>query len=126
MNPVLLKARVGSSLEKKRLRDRQRATLARLGPGLLDAPAAAPDARCGEATVLAACVCGYVRRPGRGAAPETIELLSNWNTLMIDAIEGHGGRIQQMIGDGLSAVFGPLRRRGRPRRPGPGRGPRMR
>ena len=37
---------------------------------------------------------------------ETIELLNTYYTLMFDAISGHGGVVNQMIGDGLMAVFG--------------------
>ena len=44
---------------------------------------------------------------------ETIELFNTYYTLMFDAISGQGGVVNQMIGDGLMAVFGaplPLRR----------------
>jgi class 3 adenylate cyclase len=37
---------------------------------------------------------------------ETIELLNTYYTLMFDAINGHGGVVNQMIGDGLMAIFG--------------------
>jgi class 3 adenylate cyclase len=37
---------------------------------------------------------------------ETIELLNTYYTLMFDAISGHGGVVNQMVGDGLMAVFG--------------------
>ena len=37
---------------------------------------------------------------------ETIELLNTYYTLMFDAISGHGGVVNQMIGDGLMAIFG--------------------
>ena len=37
---------------------------------------------------------------------ETIELLNTFYTLMFDAISGHGGVVNQMIGDGLMAIFG--------------------
>ncbi len=37
---------------------------------------------------------------------ETIELLNTYYTLMFDAITGHGGVVNQMIGDGLMAIFG--------------------
>jgi len=41
------------------------------------------------------------------AAPEeTIELLNTYYTLMFDAISGHGGVVNQMVGDGLMAIFG--------------------
>ena len=37
---------------------------------------------------------------------ETIELLNTYYTLMFDAINGRGGVVNQMIGDGLMAIFG--------------------
>jgi len=37
---------------------------------------------------------------------ETIELLNTYYTLMFDAISGHGGVVNQMIGDGLMAILG--------------------
>jgi class 3 adenylate cyclase len=37
---------------------------------------------------------------------EVIELLNSYYTLMFDAISGQGGVVNQMIGDGLMAVFG--------------------
>ena len=37
---------------------------------------------------------------------ETIELLNTYYTLMFDAISGQGGVVNQMIGDGLMAIFG--------------------
>ena len=36
----------------------------------------------------------------------TIELLNDYFALMFDAISSHGGTLNQMIGDGLMAVFG--------------------
>jgi DNA-binding response OmpR family regulator len=107
VNPVLLKARVHSSLERKFLRDRQRASLARLGPGIHEGPDVNRRGRIEDATLLAACVSGYIAPAGPHGADETLEVLSNWATLMIDAIEGHGGRLQQMTGDGLGASFAP-------------------
>ena len=55
VNPVLLKARVDSSLERKRLRDRQRELLARLAPDLpawAHAPGGVSGGRRAEATLL--------------------------------------------------------------------------
>jgi class 3 adenylate cyclase len=37
---------------------------------------------------------------------ETIELLNTYYTLMFDAISGRGGVVNQMVGDGLMAIFG--------------------
>jgi class 3 adenylate cyclase len=37
---------------------------------------------------------------------ETIELLNDYYTLMMDAINGEGGIVNQMVGDGLMSIFG--------------------
>jgi adenylate cyclase len=37
---------------------------------------------------------------------ETIELLNDYYTLMMDAISGEGGIVNQIVGDGLMAIFG--------------------
>jgi adenylate cyclase len=37
---------------------------------------------------------------------ETIDLLNDYYTLMMDAIDGEGGIVNQMVGDGLMAIFG--------------------
>jgi class 3 adenylate cyclase len=37
---------------------------------------------------------------------EIIELLNDYYTLMMDAIGGEGGVVNQMVGDGLMAIFG--------------------
>ena len=108
VNPVLLKARVDSSLERKHLRDRERELLARLAPGLPNGtqpPGAVPDARRIEATVLVARLRDIDALAATLPAQETLELLSNWSTLVLDAIEGHGGVVCQMTGEGLTALF---------------------
>jgi class 3 adenylate cyclase len=117
INPVLLNARITASLEKKRLRDQQRELISRfatkevaedlltsgfsLGGKHLDATAMFCDIR--SFTTIA-----EARDPA-----ETIELLNDYYTLMMDAIDAEGGIVTQMIGDGLMAVFGaPLPRDG--------------
>jgi adenylate cyclase len=115
VNPVLLNARINASLEKKRLRDQQRELISKfatkevaddlltsgfsLGGKYVDASAMFCDIR--SFTTIA---------EGRGPA-ETIELLNDYYTLMMDAISGEGGIVNQMVGDGLMAIFGaPVRR----------------
>jgi len=108
VNPVLLKARVDASLERKHLRDRERELLARLAPGLLDGSQIAGAASEGQrtaATLLAACLGDVDRLTQTQSAQETLELLGNWSTLMLDAIESHGGRVTQLAGDTIGAVF---------------------
>ena len=49
---------------------------------------------------------GFTSMAEQAAPEETIELLNTYYTLMFDAISGHGGVVNQMIGDGLMAIFG--------------------
>jgi adenylate cyclase len=106
VNPMLWKARVDSSLERKRLRDRQRELVARLAP---DGPQAADGmagGRRADATLLVARLYDFDALASSQPAHESLELLSNWTTLMLDAIEGQDGQVNQMTGDGMTAVFG--------------------
>lgn len=115
VNPMLLKARVGSSLEKKRLRDEQKALLRRMAMGAAgqDArPAAASGGQRVPGTVLHARLRDFTALAESEPAAEAIEVLDSWYTLMFDAIQGHDGVVSQMMGDGLMASFGtalPLR-----------------
>ena len=110
INPVLLNARITASLEKKRLRDQQRELISKfatkevaeelltsgfsLGGKHVDASALFCDIR--SFTTIA-----EAREPS-----ETIELLNDYYALMMDAINGEGGIVNQMVGDGLMAIFG--------------------
>ncbi len=105
VNAVLLKARVGSSLEKKRLRDRQKALLRRLGGEHRSADRDADDGatRSLQATVLALAL----RLPAadHGDADDTVALLNDVATLAFEAIDSAGGRVLQAQGDGVVALF---------------------
>jgi adenylate cyclase len=110
INPVLLNARITASLEKKRLRDQQRELIGKfatrevaedlltsgfsLGGKYVDASAMFCDIR--SFTTIA---------EGREPA-ETIELLNDYYTLMMDAIGAEGGIVNLIIGDGLMSIFG--------------------
>ncbi len=109
VNPVLLKARVDASLERKDLRDRQRELLARLGVDRPDgegAAAAGGAGRLAVATLLSARLHGIDALAAQQPAQDTLELMSSWTTLMFDAIEGQGGVVHNMAGDAVGAVFG--------------------
>ena len=110
VNPVLLKARIGASLEKKRLRDQQKEFVRRFA-----APEVAQDlqqsgfalqGRHVDATVMFCDIRGFTSIVESQPPEETIELLNTYYTLMFDAINGRGGVVNQMIGDGLMAIFG--------------------
>jgi class 3 adenylate cyclase len=110
VNPALLSARINASLEKKRLRDQQRELISKfatkevaedlltsgfsLGGKHVDASAMFCDIR--SFTTIA-----EAREPA-----ETIELLNDYYLLMMDAITGENGVVNQMVGDGLMAIFG--------------------
>ena len=95
VNPVLLKARIGASLEKKRLRDQQKELLRRFA-----APEVARDleqsgfslgGRRVRATVMFVDIRDFTPLAESQPPEETIELLNNYYALMFDAIGGHGG-----------------------------------
>ena len=98
VDPCLLKARVEASLNAKRQRDQQREALRRLMPA---GPSAAR--RLEDVTVLVTRVHDLERL---ALEPEQIQAaLSDWCTLIFDAVEGRGGEVARFCGDGLTALF---------------------
>ena len=110
VNPVLLKARIGTSLEKKRLRDQQKELVRRFATSEvaqdLQQSGFALGGRRVQGSVMFSDIRGFTALVESQPPEETIELLNTYYTLMFDAISGHGGVVNQMIGDGLMAIFG--------------------
>src|SRR4051812_32319096 len=110
VNPVLLKARIDSSLEKKRLRDQQKELVRRFATSEvaqdMQQSGFALGGRRIEGTVMFSDIRDFTGLVESQPPEETIELLNTYYTLMFDAISGHGGVVNQMIGDGLMAIFG--------------------
>ena len=110
VNAVLLKARIGASLEKKRLRDQQKELVRRFATrevaADLDASGFALGGHRVQATAMFSDIRGFTAMAEQATPEETIELLNTYYTLMFDAITGHGGVVNQMVGDGLMAIFG--------------------
>jgi adenylate cyclase len=110
VNPVLLRARIGASLEKKRLRDQQKELVRRFATrevaADLDAQGFALGGRRVQATTLFCDIRGFTSIAEKLQPEQTIELLNTYYTLMFDAICGQGGVVNQMVGDGLMAIFG--------------------
>ena len=110
VNPVLLRARINSSLEKKRLRDQQKELVKRFATSEvaqdLQQSGFALGGKRLQATVMFSDIRGFTSLVEQQTPEETIELLNTWYTLMFDAISGRGGVVNQMIGDGLMAIFG--------------------
>ena len=110
VNPVMLKARIGASLEKKRLRDQQKELVRRFAT-----PEVAQDLQKSgfalggkrvRATVMFSDIRSFTPLVESQSPEETIDLLNTYYTLMFDAISGQGGVVSQIVGDGLMAIFG--------------------
>jgi len=110
VNPVLLKARIRASLEKKRLRDQQKELVRRFATAEVAQDLQESGFSLGgkrvEGTVMFSDIRNFTPLAESQPPEETIELLNTYYTLMFNAISGHGGIVSQMAGDGLMAVFG--------------------
>ena len=108
--PVLLRARVGASLEKKRLRDRQRELFRKFATAEVAEELLMSGLTLGgkhvEASVMFSDIRKFTSLTETLSPSDTIELLNSYYTLMFDAIGGQGGIVNQMLGDGLMAIFG--------------------
>jgi adenylate cyclase len=110
VNAVLLRARVAASLEKKRLRDQQRELFRKFATAEVAEELLATGFTLGgkhvDATVMFSDIRSFTSLVESRGPAETIDLLSSYYTLMFDAIGGQGGIVNQMVGDGLMALFG--------------------
>lgn len=110
LNPVLLKARVNSSLEKKRLRDLHKDLVRRfvtneIADDVLNS-GFSTGGRQVRGTVLFCDMRGFTSLVETLALEESMELISVYHTLMFEAITSKRGVINQIVGDGLMALFG--------------------
>ncbi|WP_299652626.1 adenylate/guanylate cyclase domain-containing response regulator [uncultured Tateyamaria sp.] len=110
VNKVLLKARVGASLERKRLQDEQKALLNRFATQeVADQLTESGFAIGGErrvATVLFCDIRDFTAISETMTPEATIDLINTYYTLMFDAVSSQGGIVSLMVGDGLMALFG--------------------
>src|SRR5512136_1432035 len=110
INPVLLKARIGASLEKKRLRDQQHELIRKFATDQVAEDLLTSGFSLGgklvQATVMFSDIRSFTTLVESQPPSDTIELLSDYYALMMDAISSEGGVVNQMVGDGLMAVFG--------------------
>lgn len=110
VNGVLLRARVAASLEKKRLRDQQRELFRKFATAEVAEELLATGFALGgkhvDATVMFSDIRSFTNLVESLPPAETIDLLNSYYTLMFDAIGGQGGIVNQMLGDGLMALFG--------------------
>jgi adenylate cyclase len=110
INPVLLNARINASLEKKRLRDQQRELISKFATREVADDLITSGFSLGgkhvEASALFCDIRSFTSIAEAIEPAQTIELLNDYYTLMMDAIGSEGGIVNQMVGDGLMAIFG--------------------
>jgi len=110
INPILLNARVKASIEKKRLRDQQRELISKFATKEVAEDLMASGFALGgkhvDATAMFCDIRSFTSIAEAHEPDETIELLNDYYTLMMDAIGGEGGVVNQIVGDGLMAIFG--------------------
>jgi class 3 adenylate cyclase len=110
LNPILLRARINASLEKKRLRDQQKELIRKFAASDVADDLLAKGFSLGgqmiQATVLFSDIRSFTTITESQPASDTIELLNDYYSLMFEAINGQGGMVNQMLGDGIMALFG--------------------
>jgi len=110
VNPILLRARVNASLEKKRLRDEQRKLFRTFATKEVADELLKTGFSLGgkyvNASVMFADIRSFTTIGEKQDASETIDLLNNYFALMFEAIIGNHGTVNQLEGDGLMAIFG--------------------
>lgn len=109
-DPILLKARIGACLEKKRLRDEQRKLFRTFATKEVAEELLKTGFSLGGKYVNCSAMFADIRRfttlvESQGPG-EIIDLLNNYYALMFEAITRHGGMVNQILGDGLMAIFG--------------------
>ena len=125
-NPILLRARVTTSLEKKRLRDLDRLRLVELGrahelvrrafgryvseevaTSILQSPEGLElGGEEREVTILMSDLRGFTALAARLTPREVIEFLNLYLEAMVDVISHYGGTIDEIIGDAILVLFG--------------------
>jgi len=110
LNPVLLRARVNASLEKKRLRDEQRKLFRTFATPQVAEQLLRDGFSLGgkyvTASIMFTDIRSFTTLSEKQEPAEIIELLNDYFALMFDAITANGGTVNQMQGDGLMAIFG--------------------
>jgi class 3 adenylate cyclase len=110
VNPILLRARVNASLEKKRLRDEQRKLFRTFATKEVADELLKTGFSLGgkyvNASVMFTDIRDFTGIGERQNPTTTIDLLNNYFALMIEAVVGNNGTVNQFEGDGLMAIFG--------------------
>jgi len=115
-DPILLKARIGACLEKKRLRDQQRKILHTFATREIAEELMANGfnlvGKRMDATILFADIRLFTAYAEQNDAKEVLETLNEYFDAMFEPISNHGGIVNQILGDGLMALFGTINQKG--------------
>ncbi|MEW5938873.1 MAG: adenylate/guanylate cyclase domain-containing protein [Chloroflexota bacterium] len=108
--PTLLKARISASLEKKSLRDQQRKLLHTFATPQVAEELLASGFTLGGKNITASIMFVDIRSftsiSEKHSAAETIELLNDYFAAIFEPVARHGGIVNNIMGDGMLAVFG--------------------
>lgn len=114
--PTLLHARISASLEKKLLRDQQRKLLHTFATEEIAEELLKGGFTLGgrdmDATIMFADIRSFTTYTEQHEAADVVDLLNSYFAAMFIPISSHGGIVNQIIGDGLMALFGTLRKSG--------------
>jgi class 3 adenylate cyclase len=116
-DPVILRARIGAGLDRKRLRDLEQERVRSAFSRFLPEPIAAEILARGDgqpmvhavrlwATVMFVDVRGFTTFAESRPVEQVIEVLHRYQASMSDAVIDHGGTLVDYLGDGIYAVFG--------------------
>lgn len=113
--PTLLHARIAASLEKKFLRDQQRKLLhtfatEEIAEELMKSGFSL-GGRTMNATIMFADIRSFTTYTEQHEAADVVELLNSYFETIFVPISRHGGIVNQIVGDGLMALFGTLEKR---------------
>lgn len=114
--PTLLHARISASLEKKSLRDQQKMLLHTFATEEIAEELMKSGFTLGgrnmDATIMFSDIRSFTTYTEQHEAADVVELLNSYFASMFRPISSHGGIVNQIIGDGLMALFGTLQKRG--------------
>lgn len=109
-NATLLQARINSSLEKKRLRDRQRDLFGKFVSDQVAEQLMQSDFALGgklaDATAMFCDIRSFTSICESQSPAATIALLNSYFNHMFGVVEEQGGIVTQIVGDGFLAIFG--------------------
>ena len=108
--PVLLRARISSSLEKKRLRDEHRRLIRTFADKEVAEELMSKGFSLGgkhtHITSMFTDVRNFTSITEANDPADVIDLINQYYLIVIETVESHGGNVNQMQGDGLMSFFG--------------------